>query len=173
MSITTWKEIQEGYTFFALHVSQISTVGFCSYRSGQIWGRERSSRAGVAGTCLVWWRAGPPRCCFPSPRPTIHPWGSIPVRKSGSHKQTGFAFGMRDLDWGGWIENFFFLFVTTSKHYQSNDSSSSAEHRTCKPIKHLFYTLCPHCVLLYRVATTMSAIVIVQAKGHLHLADDV
>lgn len=52
------------------------------YRSRRIWGRARSSHAGVAGICLVWCGGEPPRCCSPSLQPTTRQSDSNPERRS-------------------------------------------------------------------------------------------
>ena len=65
------------------------SVCVCTYRSRRTWGRERSSRAGAAGTCQVWRRAGLPRYCSPFPQPATRLSDSSPARRSGRQRGGG------------------------------------------------------------------------------------
>ena len=64
-------------------------VCVCTYHSRRTWGRERSSRAGAAGTCQVWRRAGLPRYCSPFPQPATRLSDSSPGRRSGRRRGGG------------------------------------------------------------------------------------
>lgn len=46
--------------------------------------KERSFRAGAAGTCQAWCGGAPPHCCSPYPRPAIPQWDSSPMRRSAT-----------------------------------------------------------------------------------------
>lgn len=65
-----------------------------------------------------------------------------------------------------------FLLVKTPKYYQSKDCGSSTEHITYKPIKHHLCCCTTFFQLMALWPLLWTAVVIVQVKGHLHLAYD-
>ena len=106
-----------------------------AYRSGRTWATARSSRAGAAGTCPAWWRAAPPRCCSPSPRPATLRLGSSPGKRSrmetgdkdgGYRGRTSFNRGARHCFlWG--------YYLNDEGHQDNVKYAGRNQRQTCNP----------------------------------------